>query len=51
MCELEENEDEYEHKRRLGVLTADVDAHLLNTVVLVLLVYPKAVEFTFKQAG
>lgn len=51
MCELEDNKDRYEHRRRQGVLTVE-DAHLVNTEVLVLLVYiPKAVEFTFKQTG
>lgn len=42
MCELEENEDGYEHRRRQRVLTVDVDAHLVNTVVFVLLVYPQS---------
>ena len=47
MCELEENEDEYEHRRRLGVLTADADAHLVNTVGLVLLVSPQSCRVHF----
>lgn len=41
MCELEDNKDGYEHRRRQGVLTVE-DAQLVNTVVLVLLVYPQS---------
>lgn len=41
-CELEENKDGYEHGRRWGVLTVGVDAHLVNTVVLVLFIYPQS---------
>lgn len=47
MRELEENKDGYEHRRRLGVLTADVDAHLVNTVVLVLFVCPQSCRVHF----
>lgn len=51
MGELEENKDGHEHRRRQRVLTVDGEAHLVNTVVLVLLVYLQSSEFTFKQAG
>lgn len=39
MCELEENKDGCEHRRRWEVFTVGVDVPLVNTVVLVLLVY------------
>lgn len=47
MDELEENEDEYEHRRRQRILTLDGDAYLVNTVVLVLLVYPQSSQVHF----